>query len=407
MGLRRRRVLAAKAETTPGTFAAVAASDAQYHIVDPRFRLIPLLFERNVSQASLTRHPRRVSTAAMLEINVALEMAGHPTNETEVVTDHVEPEIGKYFRACGFERKTPLLLTIGAITGGPFEHGELITQAVSGATGTVIGDTFDGQTQLFMTEDSGSLTATDALTGGTSSATATPSTITAYTINAWQPVSTEPVDAGANNPITMSMSLFRDGKFIDGSGFRGSFRIPHAHGDRVLCEFAMRGVHNSDGDIAIITPNYAQLIPPDWVNIAARLQESADALVANLVLNSLTVDWNADVQVREDSNDPSGYTLARIIGRDPSVAVNPDEVLNTVYDFIDKFVNAKINNLEYAWGTVVGNQWKIRAPGLVAGTLDEADRDGVDTWDGTWHASGGLYSSGDVGADNELIIYNY
>jgi hypothetical protein len=58
----------------------------------------------------------------------------------------------------------------GAITGGPFIPGELVTQATSLATGRVV---FSESLKLFLRDITGTFNNTGVITGGTSGATAT------------------------------------------------------------------------------------------------------------------------------------------------------------------------------------------------------------------------------------------
>lgn len=67
--------------------------------------------------------------------------------------------------------------TGGTTAGGPFVLGELITQAVSGATGYFMED--DGGT-IYIEEESGTFTGINQLSGGVSGATNTPSATTAW-----------------------------------------------------------------------------------------------------------------------------------------------------------------------------------------------------------------------------------
>lgn len=62
------------------------------------------------------------------------------------------------------------ILTIGAVTSGPFTAGSIVTGGTSSATGVVIGTTTTGATRLFLRDVVGEFTAETVTSGGTSAA---------------------------------------------------------------------------------------------------------------------------------------------------------------------------------------------------------------------------------------------
>lgn len=146
-------------------------------------------YKRQIRSGSLT--PRQALAGARLgSASFSLEATARGT------TIGSFPSFDLPLRACGFRRFTCARVTIGAISGGPFRHGETVTQSTSGATRTVIGDTYDGQTELFVSNTdgagSGTITTSGGLTwtGSTSGATATDSAVASNKAHAWSPFST-------------------------------------------------------------------------------------------------------------------------------------------------------------------------------------------------------------------------
>lgn len=96
-------------------------------------------------------------------------------------------------RCCGFADEAVGKFTIGSVTGGPFRHGETITQASSGATGICVGDVWDTMTLLWVAQDfqfgSGTFDAAGVLVGSSSGANATPSAYVDAGGRAWWPYS--------------------------------------------------------------------------------------------------------------------------------------------------------------------------------------------------------------------------
>lgn len=62
------------------------------------------------------------------------------------------------------------ILTIGAITSGPFTAGSTVTGGSSGATGVVIGTTSNGAARLYLRDVVGEFSATETITSGSTSA---------------------------------------------------------------------------------------------------------------------------------------------------------------------------------------------------------------------------------------------
>jgi len=118
------------------------AANAAYSVIDPSAEFDLQTFDRNIKRDTLT--PLRGLTGMKMgRVRFSLEMAGS-TSSTGA------PEFDLPLRACGFRREKLVKLTIGAITGGPFLHGEVVIQTTSGAFGRVVGTTYTGQTELWV-----------------------------------------------------------------------------------------------------------------------------------------------------------------------------------------------------------------------------------------------------------------
>lgn len=102
----------------------------------------PNFYERSPKRQSLTPL-QGLSGQQKATAKFRLELAGTASIGTP-------PKFGRALKACGFRQETLIKLTIGSITGGPFKHGELATQLTSGATGTVVADTYNGQTTMWV-----------------------------------------------------------------------------------------------------------------------------------------------------------------------------------------------------------------------------------------------------------------
>jgi hypothetical protein len=148
-----------------------APSFGSYQVIDPKIDFELDRFERNINRGSLTTL-QGLSGTRKGKMTFGLELTG--TSEFAS-----PPQYGLPLRGCGFRQEVLIQMTIGAITGGPFRHGETVTQTGSSATAVVVQDTLTGQTKLYLANANGlgngtAFTPTGLLTGGSSGATATP-----------------------------------------------------------------------------------------------------------------------------------------------------------------------------------------------------------------------------------------
>lgn len=176
--LNRLRQLAIVEEATEGTVGSpFSAANAKFFTLnDLSFELDAPLYNRNIRRSTLTPL-QGLSGIKTSRMRFSLELTGCDASSV--------PQVGLPLRACGFRQEELIKLTISTITSGPFLHGETVTQTTSGATGTVVRNTYTGQTDLWVAVEnglgSGTFTTTGGhtLTGGTSGATcAAPSAIT-------------------------------------------------------------------------------------------------------------------------------------------------------------------------------------------------------------------------------------
>ncbi len=165
MALNRLFQLLALRETGEGIYntAVATSAGAGLLVTDPVLTIAPESFDRTILQGSLTP-VQPISGAIPATMTFRIECAGDTA---------VTPLWYPLVEACGFKLFDPIqIMTIGAVTAGPFVHGELATQATSGATGIVMMDTYDGNLELVLGSVTGSPDATNIWSGAAASATA-------------------------------------------------------------------------------------------------------------------------------------------------------------------------------------------------------------------------------------------
>ena len=100
--------------------------------------------------------------------------------------------------------------------------------------------------------------------------------------------------------------------------------------------------------------------------------------------------------------------MARITSRAPRLRINPREVLESDYTFLDNLIRGITCRATITIGSTAGNRFKIILPFLQAEGLTSADRDSVLEWDGTFRCTKGSFTSSSgvttIGANSEVVI---
>jgi len=240
--------VAAKVETTAGTAETLTAGHNIPRIADVRWTPNILSVERNLNRSSLTPYPNLVPGQTTGELAFTVELGGNSSMATGSGTFN-PPRFDALLRGCGLEQVAVKMFTIGAVTSGPFRHGEAVTQASdSAAAGVIVGDCYNGTTRVFSTVASGTFSVgTAPLTGGTSGATATVSAISSDTYIGYRLVS----DPDSQETITIASYL--DGKIAKLHGAMGTCEFGMEHGNPVRMAFTFQGVHTSYTDGSLLT----------------------------------------------------------------------------------------------------------------------------------------------------------
>ncbi len=188
MSLKRRHQIFASAESQAGVAVSGirAAANGDFLVIDPVVTYEPDIYERdNINRESLS-NLQPITGVVTGTCSFQLELSGRAAAGGA-------PSWGILLQACGWTQGASDRISIGAVGGAEdcFFHGETITGGTSSATGTVIHQTFNGQTTLRFVPVSGTFQSGELLTGGTSNATATTTSTPTDDGFAWYPVSTE------------------------------------------------------------------------------------------------------------------------------------------------------------------------------------------------------------------------
>ncbi len=375
----RKRQLAAKIESVEGTAETLAASDAGIMVnFSPKASFDPQMYQRDQVRSSLTKLGKLTGKrSGSLEFNILLRGSG------SITTD---PEWVKLIKACGFAVSGLKKITIGAITSGPFKHGETITGGTSGATGRVVIKTANGTTTLYYVPITGTFQNAETITGGTSGASAASGS--------------SPSDAGREiKPLSSSVPSLTMGLYEDGvrkllRGCRGTAKFSFKIGEPAMLNFSFKGVEAGVIDTALLTGlSFDQTIPPVLLNASM----SCDGVSLNV--GEMEIDVSNTLAPKDKIDDSRGILSYMITGRDMQGSFNPEMVAVASHDFFSKWFSNTAMILDMAYGDTAGNKFRIYGPSIIYSKVEDADRDGIQIAQTSFDVTGSM----DPG-DDELAV---
>jgi len=378
--LTRRRQLAAKVESQEGVEEVLASEDARLLVENPVMDIDPPIHERNPVGSSLSKIGD-LPGKRTARLTFSLKLRGPGSSPSD-------PDWLKLLRGCGWAVNVLHMISIGAITSGPFKHGETITGGTSGATGRVIMDTWDGVTTLCFVSLSGTFENGETITGTISGASTTSSS--------------DPTEAGReikplSDPLlvpSLTMATYEDGLKKLLKGARGKVKFNFRVGEPVILDFEFSGSFVSTTDQGLLASVVHELTnPPVFLN--ANLQ--IDNLQAKL--SELEIDWANVLGVRDDVNDPRGVFSYVISDRKPAGSFNPEMVNVSNHDFFGKWFNNEEMVLNFQVGEVPGNKLWFYAPRVQYLKVADEDREGIATARTNFSLNGSLEPG-----DDELTI---
>jgi len=255
-------------------------------------------------------------------------------------------------------------MDIGAITGGPFQHGEIITGGTSAATGRVVVNTADGASAIMFVSISGTFQSSETITGGTSSASATTFSAPATIGNEFKLIS--------ENIPSLTQGSYEDGvrKLLKGS--RGKVKIGFKSGEPVFMDFEFQGVEAGITDTAFLSNvTYETTKPPAFLSALF----SVDAYSAKI--GEMDIDVGNTLAVRDDVNDQRGILSFAITGREVTGAFNPEMVSCAAHDFHSKWFLGAEMVVDFTIGSVAGNKFRFYIPKAQYTKVEDEDRDGL------------------------------
>lgn len=269
-----------------------------------------------------------------------------------------EPPWAPIVKGLGYVKKTIGTISIGAITGGPFQDGEIITGGTSSATGIVLKATADGVSVLLHVNTSGAFTSGEVLTGSTSGATTTTSSTASDYGLLWMPDNDdESVSVGANFLYDTANKKATGFVF---KGCRGNLEFGLGDVDEpALCQFTLEGAIHSYGDITVPTtePAFADVAPAACMGVALSI------LGLSSVYRNFSLNLNADLAFRKDLNLAAGVYSRYIKNWKPGGRITPELVKQATFDFYDKITGQTEGTVGFVFdGGGIGEYVELYCP---------------------------------------------
>lgn len=356
--LTRKRQIASKVESNEGVAESLAAADAKLLCYDPKVEFEPERFTRNPSMKSLSKMGKvNGKVPGMFSFGLLMRGSGTATTDAEWI---------KHLRASGFSVNVLYTIDIGAVTSGPFTHGETITGGNSGATGRVIKQTANGASAIyFVAVGSSTFESAETITGGTSGATATTGSTPSVAGRVYLPTSTQ--------SLVPSLTV---GGYFDGIrkllvGCRGNVVFNCRVGEPVRMDFSGMGAKSAVADISMLSATYETTKPPALLSAALTIGEYSAKV------REITLDMQNQLAPDDDANAAVGVNFFEVADRDPVGSFNPKMVLVADNDFYTHWFSDTEKILEFTIGATTGNKYQIYCPKVQYDKVEDADADGI------------------------------
>ena len=415
------RLLYAKLESTEGTVNVPNDTAGYIETIEPTFTVTNRAYERNPTRLSITQPPMIVpgkgiaggasatAPSATVEFTFGVELSGSGTDTTA-------PAWSPLLEACGMAPHTVAKVAIDTpaslaatpclLNAESLADGSGISTFAAGATfGRCVGDTFRDDDLYYV--KTGSETVADGfticgeITNGSPRFDADGASVddsgTAWVFN---PVTTA-LGGGDDSSLTIRLVYDNAGSSIEAVGCRGTVEFAFVSGDAVRMNFTFTGRLNGwetsatgMGSPSATTPN----VPPAFIGSQVGIGESTyastgAAAITSSIFNSMTITLGNEVTVRENVAADSGYDVAYITGRAPTMTFNPDAVDESTYGFWDRFLSGESSRINLTVGTATGNQFLFRMPAVQFSGIADGNRDEVFIYDATANLTGGDYGS--------------
>lgn len=351
----RQQQILASVEATSGTMATLVASNGGVRIVvgatpEHDWPTEP----RNLARKSMTPLGHMTSTQAT-NINFRSEI-----NTPDTVT--ATSEHATYLRGCGCTVIATSQISVGTISGGPFVRGETVTGA-GGGTGRVL--VAASATRIYYETIAGALQNAETLTGSTSGATCTSSSVPSAA--GWT------VRPRSDGQESISLELQEDGMAYSARGCMGSVVMSMENAKIGYFDFTFSGPKNDSGSKAMTTGITYDAEEPPILQGAAMLINGSTVVGRNI-----TIDLGNTVVHRPDFNAlSSGFLSDYINGREPKMTISMEMPAETTLDLYGLWEAKTKVAVSFVLGSAAGKRVYFFADLAQITNVSPGDGDGV------------------------------
>lgn len=164
-------------------------------------------------------------------------------------------------------------------------------------------------------------------------------------------------EAPGSNVKTLTIASYQDGQRKMLRGCAGNVVFTFVSGEPVVMTFTFTGLWVQPDDVALLAPNYPEVIPPRFASSGLTIGGS----LWSPKISQLTLDTGNQVVLREDPSDITGYCTALITDRVPTGTIDPEASLVATNDVYGDWLDSQQSALELTCGSS-GNRIGFDAP---------------------------------------------
>jgi hypothetical protein len=335
--------LAVEKETVPGTAETLAAANVLVRLREGDAPEVPVeqVDTEEVQEYSSTRPAKPGVARFSAAVSWVLRPSATPAS--------VAPSCGLLFEMGLLKQDAVREISIGVVSGGPFQDGEPISGSISGATGRVFRPC--SATPLKYVPVTSTFQNGDLITGATSGASATASGSPSSKGFLYQLTDSD-FTGGSDSKHHATVEYLRGGYYLKGKGVLGEISMEFRNNLHCICRSSMLGALDAHGDKALydLPSGYPDdgIVEPRFVS-------------ASLVLGAYSptdlVDMNLSIplglELREDAQTATGIRFADYLrrGSPPIVTFEPAMMSAATYDIVQKLKDGETFAMSWRLGT--------------------------------------------------------
>lgn len=338
--------------------------------------------ERNLVRSSLS-DAGAVIGAKNFDITLPTELKGAGMDGATVKT----PQMSAAFLACGMVLDAAAMLTINSVSGS-FSPGEMLTNTTAsnaiGKVAHVISHTGGTQT-LWLYGLDNAPTATDAISGDQSTATATVSSIDDALCYRLTSDRSEHRTCQIHANFDKTRRIARRG--------RATMQFDFQAGEQATVQFTVKALYDTPTDSNLPDAQYSDLLPP--------IGESAGLTIAGYdetgTIEKLSFQLGNELVPVPDINSPNGRHSFRIKSRKPTGSIDPEVVKLSDFNPFSLWENGTKSALHATLGNAPGERISVVLPQAQFTGVKDKERAGLNAYDLPYRATGSL--------DNEFYLF--